>query len=73
MRSLWISFSLTGVYRDIQHDMVGWERGGVKGEELPSSVKPQLQPQLPAEAKLADLQPYFVIHPPTPVPVDSKL
>ena len=29
---------------------------------LPSSVKPQLQPQLPAEAKLAELQPYFVLH-----------
>ena len=34
MRSLWISFNLTGVYRDIQHDMVGGGRGGVKGEEF---------------------------------------
>ena len=28
------------------------------GDVLPSSVKPQL----PAEAKLAELQPYFVLH-----------
>ena len=34
---------------------------------LPSSVKPQQQPQLPAAAKLAELQPYFAIHPP-PLP-----
>ena len=42
---------------------------------LPSSVKPQLQPQLPAAAKLAELQPYFAFHPPThpPVPVDFQL
>ena len=48
---------------------------------LPSSVKPQLQPQLLAAAKLAELQPYYAFHPPTPtphppthpVPVDSKL
>ena len=45
---------------------------------LPSSVKPKLQPQLLAEAKLAELQHYFVFHPPTHpppthVPVDSKL
>ena len=42
---------------------------------LPSSVKPQLQPQLPAKAKLAELQPYFAFHPPPPPPVsvDFKL
>ena len=32
----------------------------------PSSVKPQLHPLLPAAAKLAELQPYFAFHPPTP-------
>ena len=30
--------------------------------QLPSLVKPQL----PAEAKLAELHPYFAFHPPTP-------
>ena len=40
---------------------------------LPSSAKPQQQPQLPAAAKLAELQPYFAFHPPPPVPVDSEL
>ena len=30
---------------------------------LPSSAKPQQQPQLPAAAKLAELQPYFAFHP----------
>ena len=31
---------------------------------LPSSAKPQQQLQLPAAAKLAELQPYFAFHPP---------
>ena len=32
---------------------------------LPSSAKPSCQPQLPAAAKLAELQPYFAFHLPT--------
>ena len=42
---------------------------------MPRSVKPQLQSQLPAAAKLAELQPCFAFHSPTPipVPVDSML
>ena len=35
---------------------------------LPSSVKPQL----PAAAKLAELQPYFAFHPPAPTPRASR-
>ena len=33
---------------------------------LPSSAKPQQQPELPAAAKLAELQSYFVFHLPPP-------
>ena len=32
----------------------------------------QLQPQLPAAAKLAELQPYFAFHPPPPPPRASR-
>ena len=39
---------------------------------LPSSVKPQQQPQLPAAAKLAELQPYFAFHPPPPPTPPSR-
>ena len=38
------------------------------GKVLPSSAKPQQELQLPAAAKLAELQPYFVFHPPPPPP-----
>ena len=39
---------------------------------MPSSAKPQQQPQLPAAAKLAELKPYFAFHPPTSQIPDLK-